>query len=142
MGAVSEYVDEMLCEREEYCEVERFVDPDDPDDPGSVYVHEPSPVSAGPTTGVYFVRGAGLVKIGLARCVLQRFRDLQVASPVILSPAGFIPTPDNYRHAFALERQLHTQFAHLRKHGEWFEEAPELTAYLESRLTAWPERRT
>ena len=98
----------------------------------------PAVISAGGATGVYCIRGGGLVKIGVARCVHRRLADLMAASPVALVPVGFIPTPESYRDAFAVERALHARFAALRAHHEWFHEAPALTAFMEAHLDPWP----
>lgn len=66
--------------------------------------------------GVYFIHApaAGLVKIGSAVNIYQRFRNLELASPVALTFLGWSAGDAT------TERRLHRQFASLRAHGEWF----------------------
>lgn len=75
---------------------------------------------------VYFMQGAGLVKIGVANDVGKRMRDLQCGSPILLSLIGFMVGDE--RH----EKDLHVKFAHLRQHGEWFLLNDEITSFIES----------
>lgn len=76
---------------------------------------------------VYFVQPAagGLVKIGVAADVKSRLATLQTGSPVPLRVLAVLPGGGQ-----AAEAELHERFAHLRSHGEWFEPAPELLAYI------------
>lgn len=94
-----------------------------------------TPVRA--ATGVYFIKGADVVKIGVALCVRDRLRVLQVGSPVPLTPLGFIRC--DFRKSFAKERELHALFAALRKHNEWFSDSPDLRAYIRDNAEPWPE---
>ncbi|WP_217923743.1 GIY-YIG nuclease family protein [Miltoncostaea oceani] len=64
--------------------------------------------------GVYFIAGAGLVKIGVASSVAHRLAMLQTGSPVLLSIALVVPGDE------MVERHLHFIFASYRQHGEWF----------------------
>jgi hypothetical protein len=74
---------------------------------------------------VYFIEGAGLVKIGVATDVGARFRGLCNSCPVPLTLLGHCAgTLDD-------EAEWHRRFAHLRRHGEWFEPAPELLAEID-----------
>lgn len=68
-----------------------------------------------PEVNTYVLRGAGtdLVKIGKSQNVSGRLRSLQSGSPAQLEVIRAIP--------FDCERRMHVRFAHLRKHGEWFQ---------------------
>jgi hypothetical protein len=57
------------------------------------------------------------VKIGKADNVTKRLRDLQVASPFRLEILHIIQAGDPLR----LEREIHSELAGFRCHGEWFE---------------------
>lgn len=69
---------------------------------------------------VYFVEGAGLIKIGHANFPVERFLCMLTGCPVPLSLLA------SNRGGPALENKLHKQFAHTRAHGEWFNRTPEL----------------
>jgi hypothetical protein len=83
----------------------------------------------------YFIRCGQFIKIGASSSPLGRLHtirntggvlaprglDLESAALVVTEPGGF-----------EREKELHTRFAHLRAVGEWFTEAPELTAYIHS----------
>jgi hypothetical protein len=77
---------------------------------------------------LYLIRGAGLIKIGIAYDVDKRIRSLQTGSPVILELVGVLTTTkfDSY----AIEKEIHELAQDYRKHGEWFEECAELWAIL------------
>ena len=75
---------------------------------------------------VYFIEGAGRIKIGIAKNIEERFRVIQTGSPVPLTLITSIPG------GHKLEKELHERFEHLLCHGEWFEAAPELMRYIES----------
>ena len=68
---------------------------------------------------VYLIRDGwrGLIKIGVARNVEKRFRDLQNSCPQRLVIVGIIHSES----AMKLERKLHMQFADKHYRGEWFE---------------------
>lgn len=61
--------------------------------------------------------GSPLVKIGQAVDVAHRLMNLQSGSPVRL----YVLATFEGRDGRALERQLHRELAHARKHGEWFD---------------------
>jgi hypothetical protein len=63
---------------------------------------------------VYFMRRERLIKIGTSTDVLRRAKTLNAT--VLAKCPG----------SYSEERQLHTKFAAHRRHGEWFEPAPEL----------------
>lgn len=99
---------------------------------------EPSrPFVPSRSMGVYFIRGAELIKIGRGGCVRNRLHNMRVASPVRLDPAGFILTA-TIAESVELEIQLHQRFQSDRSHGEWFRESPELRAYIEANAKPWP----
>jgi hypothetical protein len=83
-----------------------------------------SPIDPPSTGGVYFVRANDRVKIGTARNVASRIRELQTAAPyaleLLLVKAG----------EHSVEREFHCRFAALRVIGEWFELAGELETFL------------
>lgn len=64
---------------------------------------------------VYIIHSAGRYKIGLSASPQTRLPAIQ--SPFPIEIICLIPT-DNMR---LLEEQLHEQFNHVRKYGEWFE---------------------
>jgi len=69
---------------------------------------------------VYFVEGAGLIKIGFAADATRRFKAMLTGSPVPLSLlASMSGGPE-------VEAELHIQFAEWRAHGEWFRPSPKL----------------
>lgn len=77
-------------------------------------------------TFVYFIQSAsGGIKIGSARDIGRRMKELQTAHPVKLevlaSTTGGQP----------VERAYHERFAAARLHGEWFSPAPEILAEIE-----------
>lgn len=87
---------------------------------------------------VYFVQALrlGLVKIGIARDVPSRMAALQTGSPDTLTLIGAIST----NAPCSLEKTLHMRFAAHRRHGEWFEPAEELLAYLRANATVTFDR--
>lgn len=64
---------------------------------------------------IYIVYSIGRYKIGLSTNPQRRIGEIQSPYPVEL--ICIIQTDD----MLSLERQLHNQFDHARKHGEWFE---------------------
>jgi DNA-binding XRE family transcriptional regulator len=76
---------------------------------------------------VYFIQGidGGPIKIGSGNDPEKRLRQFQSASPVILRLLGVIWDAGAWH-----ERDLHREFADLRSHGEWFQPAPRLLAYI------------
>ncbi len=101
-------------------------------------------VSTRKTPGhIYFVQAdtGGLVKIGWATKPAARVKNMQMVCPVrlviLLTVAG----------NGAMEKELHTRFAHARQHGEWFEPTPEIFTLIEEWRTTpppapvWPEKR-
>lgn len=80
---------------------------------------------------VYFIRSGehGLIKIGRALDVEARLRSLQTGSGEVLRLLLAIP-PGGPR-----EDELHARFAEHRRHGEWFDPAPELLAFIEESST-------
>lgn len=73
---------------------------------------------------VYFFgeseNGCSLIKVGVAKDIGRRKRDLQTGNPHELRLLGWIVSDDD----FQLERDLHQHFEHLRGRGEWFKIRP------------------
>jgi hypothetical protein len=69
---------------------------------------------------VYFIAGGGLIKIGVTVDVDERLQRLRLSCPVELRHFGSFPGTQN------TERELHKKFAHIRHHGEWFQDTQEL----------------
>lgn len=70
-------------------------------------------------TRVYLIRAESRprrLKIGLSDDPARRLRSLQVGSPVPLTLLAHV------LGSREKERYLHRRFAHLRSHGEWFED--------------------
>lgn len=67
-------------------------------------------------SGVYVIqaRGRAAVKIGYAKDIAKRLRQLQTGSPAKLKLIAVIPGDRD------VERGLHDRFADHRLHGEWF----------------------
>ncbi|HFT7414450.1 GIY-YIG nuclease family protein [Stenotrophomonas maltophilia] len=69
---------------------------------------------------VYFIgedeNGCCPIKIGVAKNIAERKRNLQTGNPLVLKLLGWIEVAD----AFELERQLHQHFKSARSRGEWF----------------------
>jgi len=75
---------------------------------------------------VYFVQAGqqGPIKIGWSQDVPRRIAELQVANASRLSLVAVVPGK------MRDEATTHERFAHLRLGAEWFQDAPELRAYL------------
>jgi hypothetical protein len=123
---------------EEYAFVEEVLDPEENISVSDTPQLTAAQPMAGPTTGVYFLSSSGFIKIGLARCVVQRLRGLRLASGAPIKPLGFIPVPRSYWHARQREAELHARFAVQRHHGEWFTESLELAQFIAEHAEPWP----
>lgn len=88
--------------------------------------------SGGDLPCVYFIQPAagGPIKIGFAGNIRFRVSELQIGCPVKLAVLGVIPA------SMSKEKEIHSQFAHLRQDGEWFESAPELLEFIKANSTA------
>lgn len=85
-------------------------------------------LSPQPNNGnVYLMRctESGNTKIGFAKSVARRFKEIQAHSPTKLE---VIHTVSAHHHH---ERQLHAQFADRRLHGEWFDLTDEDIAWIQ-----------
>lgn len=71
-------------------------------------------------TRVYFISGAGLIKIGFSIDPQLRLEKMQCGSPI---PLKLLATTNG---GHKLEKVLHKRFAKDRQHGEWFEPSKEL----------------
>jgi hypothetical protein len=78
---------------------------------------------------VYFIRCGDSVKIGVTAAVDIRLRQLQSASPTVLSVLASIRCV-NADGAYELEGQLHKQFAEHRLRGEWFAWCDPIASYV------------
>lgn len=80
---------------------------------------------AGLTEGswVYYIRVGDQIKIGVSVRPVERAKALSLTAEHIVGLE---------RGAHIIERQRHKQFAHLRRHGEWFTAAPDLLAHIQS----------
>lgn len=76
---------------------------------------------------VYFIQPAegGLIKIGWAIDVSARMAILQCGSPVVLTVIH------SEMGTKKREKGFHKLFAAHRRHGEWFEAAPDILTYIE-----------
>src|SRR5262245_61623992 len=92
---------------------------------------------------LYFVAGAGLIKIGFSNNPLMRFATMKTDSPVPLELIGSIPigTEDETKQE---ESRRHTQYAPYRRHGEWFNLSPSEVEMIRLEVREsekWRERR-
>jgi len=76
--------------------------------------------------GVYFIRSADKVKIGVSMNVPQRIKALRTMSGAEVELLAVAKGTQRE------EAQLHNRFAHLRTHGEWFRAEPELLDFVAS----------
>jgi hypothetical protein len=77
---------------------------------------------------IYFIEGAGWIKIGRTRDVTTRLRELQTGSAMHLTPLAVV-------HGDAgLEQRLHSHFAILRYRGEWFRHIAPLSDVLDAMI--------
>lgn len=75
---------------------------------------------------VYFIEANHLIKIGFSRNLKSRVK-------MILDG---LPCEGRFLHSIIgterLEKFMHKKFAHIRKHGEWFQKTDELIFYIAS----------
>jgi len=86
-------------------------------------------------TYAYFMRCGQFVKIGASLDPLFRLHSIRRTGGILAPPGIDLSETEllaTELGGFDRERRLHFRFAHLRHTGEWFTEAPELTAYIES----------
>jgi hypothetical protein len=81
----------------------------------------------GPNAVVYVLRGAndGLVKIGTTTDLSGRLRAIRSMSAVPIELLCVFPGDAS------VEKQAHMKFREHRRHGEWFQPAPDLMAWVE-----------
>ena len=70
---------------------------------------------------VYFIESQGMVKIGKAQHLTRRLHGYFTHNPSF-QVLGILPDWD--------ESEVHRDLHHLRKHGEWFTDCPELRGYM------------
>ena len=77
---------------------------------------------------VYFIQGQETqrIKIGVSHDVVNRLQKLQTGASERLELLAVVEAG-----GAELERELHARFGKDRTHGEWFEAAPALIAYIE-----------
>jgi len=71
---------------------------------------------------VYFIQSGGPdspVKIGVAKDVQARLKDLQTANAYTLKIKSIIEC-DSSIHAYNIENKMHRRYKRHRLHGEWF----------------------
>jgi hypothetical protein len=114
-----------------YPSTDRFVDP--MVDAASLEEWLKRPKEEWPTGyGVYFVRCADYVKIGVASEVQERVRAIQTHCPYLVSLLYFVVC-GNSADSFRLEKDLHRKFAGVRHRHEWFVYGPEIEAEIATR---------
>lgn len=69
---------------------------------------------------VYFITDKKYVKIGVAKNINLRLKQLQTGNGNILQILAAIPCKNNY-DAHYLEKQLHYYFSQYNTYGEWFD---------------------
>ncbi len=82
---------------------------------------------------VYFIGGAGFVKIGYTNLISKRLAQFQIGSPVELTLLKTIEA-GSASAASALEKRLHRKFSAFRHHGEWFTYSSEIRDFIENPL--------
>jgi hypothetical protein len=80
---------------------------------------------------VYFVSGAGFVKIGTSVRPFDRMRQLQLANGSKLEMLGITPG------GRTRERQIQQLFADIHSHAEWFRDTPELRLFIDNICVPW-----
>lgn len=85
-------------------------------------------------SAVYFVEAPllGLIKVGVTIQLNTRLQQLASMSPVPLVFLGACVGELDY------ERKIHKHFDHIRSHGEWFHDAPELRQAIDTVLWHYP----
>lgn len=91
-------------------------------------VKDKAPVGARGT--VYFVEcpARGLIKIGFATDLSARIRTMRTSATDEIRLIG------SFEGTRRTERALHARFLQSRKFGEWFEDGPDLRAYIDEKL--------
>jgi predicted nucleic acid-binding Zn ribbon protein len=79
-----------------------------------------------PTSLVYFLAGEGLIQISLSRHLSTTLRCLRSQQGSLVE-LRVLAVKDGDTQ---LLEKIHRRFAHLRRHGRWFEAAPELLEYI------------
>jgi len=79
---------------------------------------------------VYFLKSGKRIKIGVAKDVSVRLRQLNAHAPGRLKLIGSVSG------SFPLERRLHNELAAYRSKGEWFKDCPQVRAAIAAVLAA------
>lgn len=80
--------------------------------------------TAEPEKELYFLAGAGLIKIGITTNLVSRVRAIRNSSPIPLELLAIKPST-GFQEALT-----HEKFKHLRRHGEWFEDNGEIREWI------------
>jgi len=92
-------------------------------------------MAAGSMSGMYFLHWRGYIKIGQAGDVVRRRWSIVSAMPIgVIEPLGWIPSLS----AGLQEAFIHRIFAESRGRGEWFEDGPQLRAFIDEYCEPWP----
>lgn len=76
---------------------------------------------------MYFLAGAGLIKIGITTNLTSRIRAIRNSSPVPLELLAIRRQAGNVE-----EGLIHGKFRALRRHGEWFEDEGAIREHIDS----------
>jgi transcriptional regulator with XRE-family HTH domain len=84
---------------------------------------------------IYFIQSedGGSIKIGCTELIPFRLKQLRSRTRRRLKVLAIMDG------SFPEERALHDRFAHLRKEGEWFDDAPELTQFIQVNGRPWSQ---
>lgn len=89
----------------------------------------PTPIVIPRPGTIYLIGPANdLYKIGCTTNLSNRLRNLQTAASTVLTLVHSFAVDDMGR----AEKYLHTRFAHLRSHGEWFALSPDDVQWISS----------
>lgn len=80
---------------------------------------------------MYFLAGAGLIKIGISTNIKSRIRAIRNSSPVPLEILAIMPRTGNVGEGF-----MHERFSGLRRHGEWFVDDGVIRAHIAMLIAA------
>ncbi len=88
-------------------------------------------------TITYFLECAQFIKIGrtTTTSAYARIKNLQVGSPLIQTPLGFIDAK------LKSEKEMHEQFKHIRIQGEWFVATPDLRKFIQDYAEPWDDKK-
>ena len=82
---------------------------------------------------IYFIRDGNYIKIGISVDPWKRLASFQTSHHNELELLAVMPGSED------LEAGLHRSFARFSKRGEWFEQNPQLLAFIETVRTTFPD---